>query len=216
MEGVRSYGQYCSVAKALDVIGDRWNLLIVRELLLGGPSRYTDILNGLPGIATNLLVERLRDLEEAGIVRRQAASPPVATTLFELTESGEDLRPVIVALGKWGARFMSEATGDEVFKSHWLVFPVSMYLSDQPDSDPPISIEVRTGDAPAVIEMIGGQVRTRLGTAVDPDLVLEGPAHLVLGVISGGLSVSDASALGLETTGDTEALSRLRAGERVG
>src|SRR2546425_7044906 len=82
---MRSYGQYCSLAKALDVIGDRWTLLIVRELLLRGACRYTDLRDGLPGIATNLLADRMRDLEEKGIVRRQAAPPPIATTLFQLT-----------------------------------------------------------------------------------------------------------------------------------
>lgn len=210
---MRSYGQYCAVAKALDVIGDRWNLLIIRELLLRGPSRYTDILDGLPGIATNLLADRLRDLEEAGVVHREAAPPPVATTLFELTESGEELRSLIVALGKWGARFMRAPAGDEVFKSHWLAFPVSLYLSGQPPYDPPVSIEVRAGDAPAVIETVGGEVRTRPGTTASPDLVLDGPISAILGLISGDLTPADASHLGLETIGDVEVLSRLRAEE---
>ena len=85
---MRSYRQYCALAKALDVLGDRWTLLIVRELMLGGPSRYTDLRNGLPGIATNLLSERLRELEAAGVVAREEAPPPVATTLFSLTPRG--------------------------------------------------------------------------------------------------------------------------------
>src|SRR5579884_2350481 len=117
---MRSYGQYCAVAKALDVIGDRWTLLIVRELLLRGPCRYTDLQHGLPGIATNLLADRLRELEQAGVIRREAAPPPVATTLFRLTSEGEELEPVIRALGRWGARFMPEPDGEEQFRSHWL------------------------------------------------------------------------------------------------
>src|SRR5579863_5376384 len=100
---MRSYGQYCSIAKALDVVGDRWTLLIVRELMVRGACRYTDLRNGLPGIATNLLADRLRDLEEHGIVRREAAPPPIATTVFQLTERGASLRPVIGELGRWGA-----------------------------------------------------------------------------------------------------------------
>ena len=88
---MRTYGQYCALAKSLDVLGDRWTLLIVRELMLAGPSRYTDLRNGLPGIATNLLSERLRELEAAGVVARNEAPPPVATTLFSLTERGEAL-----------------------------------------------------------------------------------------------------------------------------
>ena len=83
---MRSYRQYCPVAKALDVVGDRWALLIVRELIFRGPSRYTDIRRGLSGIATNLLAERLRELEAAGVVKSYEAPPPVATTLYELTE----------------------------------------------------------------------------------------------------------------------------------
>jgi hypothetical protein len=79
---MRSYGQYCSIAKALDVVGDRWTLLIVRELLIRGACRYTDLKNGLPGIATNLLSDRIRELESAGLIRREEAPPPVATTLF--------------------------------------------------------------------------------------------------------------------------------------
>src|SRR2546423_10330659 len=92
MWSMRSYSQYCSLAKALDIVGERWTLLIVRELLLRGPSRYTDIRDGLPGIATNLLAERLRDLEKAGLLSREDAPPPVATTLFRLTPRGEQLR----------------------------------------------------------------------------------------------------------------------------
>ena len=106
---MRSYGQYCSVAKALDVIGDRWTLLIIRELLLQGPCRYTDLRNGLPGIATNLLSDRLRELEAAGLVRREEAAPPVATTLFHLTEAGAGLEPALEALGAWGIRYMAAA-----------------------------------------------------------------------------------------------------------
>src|ERR1700761_9754991 len=92
---MRSYGQYCSIAKALDVVGDRWTLLIVRELLIRGACRYTDLKNGLPGIATNLLADRLRELEAAGLISREEAPPPVATTLFKLTPRGEEMRPVL-------------------------------------------------------------------------------------------------------------------------
>lgn len=207
---MRSYGQYCSVAKALDVVGDRWTLLVVRELMIQGGCRYTDLVNGLPGIATNLLTERLRDLEHAGIVRRHAAPAPVATTLYYLTEAGAELGPVLAALGRWGARFMSEPTGDESFRSHWLAFPVSEFLGDSDPTGPPLSIEVRTGDQPAVIEVAGGAVTTRLGSASSPDLVLEGEAPLVLGVLTGILGVTRARKDGLRTTGSTRVLRRLQ------
>src|SRR5271169_1729747 len=118
---MRSYGQYCAVAKALDVIGDRWTLLIVRELFLRGPCRYTDLRNGLPGVATNLLADRLRELELAGVVSREEAPPPVATTLFELTPRGRELSPVLDALGSWGISLMGrEASGEDAFRSLWM------------------------------------------------------------------------------------------------
>src|ERR1700728_484311 len=113
---MRSYGQYCSIAKALDVVGDRWTFLIIRELLIRGACRYTDLKNGLPGIATNLLSDRIRDLESAGLIRREDAPPPVATTLFHLTEAGAELEPVMRALGSWGIRFMAQAAGDDAFR----------------------------------------------------------------------------------------------------
>src|ERR671937_880674 len=106
---MRSYDEYCAIAKSLDVVGDRWCLLIVRELMLQGPCRYTDLRNGLPGIATNLLADRLRELEQAGVIRREAAPPPVATTLFHLTQRGKELRPVIRAIGLWGLPLLADA-----------------------------------------------------------------------------------------------------------
>ena len=84
---MRTYGQFCAVARALDLVGDRWTLLIVRELLLQGPCRFTDLKNGLPGIATNLLSERLKELEAAGLITREAVAPPVATNVFKLTDT---------------------------------------------------------------------------------------------------------------------------------
>jgi DNA-binding HxlR family transcriptional regulator len=207
---VRSYNQYCSVAKALDVVGDRWTILIVRELLLQGRCRYTDLQYGLPGIATNLLSERLRELEDHGLIHREAAPPPVATTLYDLTDVGRELEPVLRALGQWGVRFMPEPTGDEAFRSHWLAFPVSEFLRDGEPDGPHVVIEVRTGDRPAVIEMGGGEIGTRLGTVPSPDLVLEGDGPTVLGVLSGMLKLSDARRLGLRTKGSTTVLRRLQ------
>jgi len=207
---VRTYNQYCSVAKALDVVGDRWTLLIIRELLLRDGCRYTDLQHGLPGVATNLLSERLRELESNELVRREFAPPPVATTLYSLTEAGRELEPVLRALGRWGARFMPEPTGEEVFRSHWLVFPVSQFLQDDDPGSPPATIEVRTGDQPAVMEVGGGAISVHLGTAPSPDLVLEGDGPTVLGVLSGMLQLAEARRRGLRTEGSTAILRRLR------
>src|SRR5437763_14966524 len=121
---MRSYGQYCGLAKALDVVGDRWSLLIVRELLLRDACRYTDLRNGLPGIATNLLATRLRELEQAGVVEREEAPPPVATTLFRLTERGRALRPALLALGLWGGPLLAEGQHGDEFRSYWIALPL--------------------------------------------------------------------------------------------
>src|ERR1700756_2339157 len=119
---MRSYGQYCSIAKALDVIGDRWTLLIIRELLIRGACRYTDLKYGLPRIATNLLADRIRELEAAGLIRREDAPPPIATTLFHLTDTGAELRPVLDAMFRWGLRYMTgPADGDQI-RDHWASF----------------------------------------------------------------------------------------------
>jgi DNA-binding HxlR family transcriptional regulator len=207
---VRSYRQYCAVAKALDVVGDRWTLLIIRELSFRGGCRYTDLQNGLPGIATNLLSERLKELEAQGLVRRDAAPPPVATTLYELTEAGRELDPVLRALGRWGARFMPYPIEGLAFRSHWLTFPVSEFLRDAEPEGPAALIEVHTGDDPAVIELRGGRIATRLGSVPDPDLVLDGDGPTVLGVLTGMLTLSDGRERGLRTTGSTTLLRRLR------
>src|ERR1051325_7221857 len=106
---MRSYGQFCALAKALETVGDRWTLLIIRELIIRGACRYTDLRNGLPGIATNLLAERLKEMEGAGLVIRESAPPPVATDLFRLTARGEELEPVLAALGLWGAPLLAKA-----------------------------------------------------------------------------------------------------------
>jgi DNA-binding HxlR family transcriptional regulator len=207
---MRTYGQYCSVAKALDVVGDRWTLLIIRELLVQGPCRYTDLKSGLPGIATNLLADRLRELERAGLIRREEAAPPIATALFQLTDAGMELEPVLHALGGWGIRYMAQPKDSDEFRSHWFAFPVSLFLHDRDPNGPPITIELRTTDRPAAIEVSGGSVHTRLGTTPDPDLILRGTAPLILGVLSAHLTIDEAADLGLEISGDTAALKRVQ------
>ncbi len=208
---MRSYDHYCSVAKALDIVGDRWTLLVVRELLLQGGSRYTDLLTGLPGISTNLLGDRLRQLEANGLVRREKAPPPVATTLYHLTDVGRELEPVIRGLVRFGARYMADPTGDgEQFRGHWLAFPVSELLDDTDPAGPPAVMEIRTGDRPVFIELAEGRVRATLTAPRDADLVLAGAAQLVLGVLTGQLELSLARQLGLEAEGSTAPLKRLR------
>ncbi|MDX6284872.1 MAG: hypothetical protein QOG53_357 [Frankiales bacterium] len=117
--GKRSYEQFCGLATALDIVGERWTLLIVRDLALG-PQRYTDLLAGLPGIGTNLLADRLRQLEDNGIVRRTQLPPPAAITAYELTESGRELREALLPIAVWGARRM-DFDDDSYRRPDWLL-----------------------------------------------------------------------------------------------
>jgi DNA-binding HxlR family transcriptional regulator len=206
---MRTYDQYCPAARALDVVGDRWTLLIVRELLNREACRYTDLKDGLPGIASNLLVERLRELEERGILTREAAPPPVATTLFRLTPRGRALKPVLTALGEWGMPLLAETAEHAPFRSHWLVVPLEYGLRDRTPERPPVTIEVRTGDQPVVIETVDGVVRVHLGTSSHPDAVLRGPPPLIMNVLMRGLDLATARERGLDFVGDPEALRRV-------
>jgi DNA-binding HxlR family transcriptional regulator len=208
---MRSYGQYCSLAKALDVIGDRWSLLIVRELLLRDACRYTDLRDGLPGIATNLLADRLRELERAGVIARRDAPPPIATTLFHLTPRGEQLRPVLRGLMRWGLPLMTEQASDDAVRSHWLAGALDLMLTDrQPDASP-VTLELRTGDQPIVITTGDGAIRTRLGPADQPDAALAGPPMAILGLLLGLLALGDAKANGVDVQGDASILDRIGA-----
>ena len=208
---MRSYGEYCSIAKALDVVGDRWSLLIIRELLIRDGLRYTDLKEGLPGIATNLLSDRLRELESAGLICRENAPPPVATTLFHLTDAGTELLPVLDAMGRWGIRLMIEPPETDVFRSQWFAFPVAQFLCDSEPDGPPASIELRAGSDPAVVEVNGGSVQLRLGCAAAPDLVLAGEPRLILGMFTGILTAAEAADLGLQISGDASLLDRILA-----
>jgi len=209
---MRSYGQYCALAKALDVIGDRWSLLIVRELLIRGGCRYTDLRDGLPGIATNLLADRLRDLEEAGVLVREEAPPPIATSLFHLTARGKELEPALLLLGRWGAPLLSEAPKTDVFRSHWLALPGSEWLRDHAPDDPPIAIEIQTGGDPVAVHAAGGKVSIRPGRAEHPDAVITSTPRLLLALLSGAVSLPQARAAGLHYRGDPAILRRLQPG----
>jgi|SRR5947209_19687831 len=207
---MRTYGQYCALARALDVVGDRWTLLIVRELGLQGPSRYTDLRHGLPGIATNMLADRLREMEEAGIVRREEAPPPVATTLFSLTERGEELMPVLYALGRWGSPLMGERGEEDEFRSHWLKYPLEQLFADADPDEPPVTLQLRAGDAPMIVETSDGAIRARPGTAEHPDAIITGEPEAVIGLLRGTIDLRAAKREGVRVEGDAKALARVR------
>jgi DNA-binding HxlR family transcriptional regulator len=208
---MRSYDEYCAIAKSLDVVGDRWTLLIVRELALQGACRYTDLRNGLPGIATNLLAERLRELEQAAVIAREDAPPPIATTLFRLTPRGEELRPVLDGLFRWGMPLMTEQKPGDAVRSHWLAGALGTMLTDcQPDA-PAVTVELRTGDQPIVLEARNGSVSTRLGSAENPDATLAGPPTPIMGLLLGRLDPADARARGVSIQGEAGILERFGA-----
>jgi DNA-binding HxlR family transcriptional regulator len=211
---MRSYGQYCAVAKTLDVIGDRWTLLIVRELLLADALRYTDLRNALPGIATNLLAERLRELESAGVVSREEAPPPVATTLFRLTPRGEQLRATLDEMGRWGLPYMVDGPAEgDVFRGQWLAWPAEVFLKDLHPEEPPVAIEVRTDERPLLLETVDGRVRARpAGASERADATIEGPPKAIMGLLSGALDLDGARARGISYEGDPAILERVRPG----
>jgi DNA-binding HxlR family transcriptional regulator len=161
----KGYDQYCPVAHALDLVGDRWALLVVRELM-PGPKRYTDLNEHLPGIGTNILATRLRDLEAAGIVIRRTLPPPAASRVYELTDYGQALRPVLRELGLWGARSLGPPAEDSLFPG-WLPNAMDQLLVPVA---PPGRFEFRVGDE--VASLVDGVVHA--GSIDAPDVLVEG------------------------------------------
>jgi DNA-binding HxlR family transcriptional regulator len=164
----KHYDQYCPVAHALDVVGDRWALLVVRELLQG-PKRYTDLSDGLPGIGTNILAARLRDLEAAGVVTKNTLPPPAASRVYELTDYGVALKPVMRELALWGAQSLGPPTPTDEFFPGWLVCPIDMILGP---IAPAGRFEFRVGDE--IASLVDGVAHA--GPIDNPDVVVEGNA----------------------------------------
>jgi DNA-binding HxlR family transcriptional regulator len=163
---LKRYDAYCPVAHALGLVGERWALLVVLELM-HGPKRYTDLADSLPGIGTNILASRLRDLEGHGIVSKRTLPPPAASRVYELTEYGQGLRPAIRELAIWGARSLGPPTdSDELFPG-WLANALDTVLASVA---PPGRFEFRVGDE--VASLVDGEALP--GPIEDPDVVVEG------------------------------------------
>lgn len=199
---MRSYGQYCGLAKALDVIGDRWTLLVVRELLVR-PCRYGELQDSLPGVASNLLAERLRHLEEVGVVAREDGC-------YALTQWGQYLAEPVASLIRWAAPLMRTREDDDAFQSQWFCGAVETIFGGENPDRPRFVAELRTGTAAVTMESLGGRVYPRLGPAAAPDLVLTGPPDAIIGVLSGRLDRTAADASGVSVLGDLEPLNSLR------
>jgi DNA-binding HxlR family transcriptional regulator len=162
----KRYDQYCPVAHALGLVGERWALLIVLELIRG-PKRYTDLVDHLPGIGTNILAARLKDLEAGGIVVKRRLPPPAASQIYELTPYGRELRPVIRELALWGARSLGPPTDDDELFPGWLVNALDTVLAPLA---PPGRFEFRVGEE--VASLVDGDAQP--GPLEEPDVVVEG------------------------------------------
>jgi DNA-binding HxlR family transcriptional regulator len=162
----KRYDQYCPMAHALDLVGDRWALLVVRELMRG-PKRYTDLVDRLPGIGTNILATRLRDLESHGIVSRRTLPPPAASKVYELTEYGNGLRAMMRELALWGARSLGPPTDESAFFHGWLGNALDGVLAPHA---PAGRFEFRVGNE--IASVVDGEVID--GPIDKPDVVVEG------------------------------------------
>ena len=206
----RSYGQYCTVARALDVVGERWTLLLVRELSTG-PKRFKDLLGGLPGIGTNLLAARLKRLEVEGIVVRATLPPPAGSSVYELTVVGRELEPVLVALSRWGARLLEDPGEHDEVRAGWAAVALRSAVPAGSSDGRPGTYGFSIDGEAFHLRVDGGEVEVRQGPAPDPDLVVVGEAESFLAVASGRLSPEEAVRSGAlrtegEREGDREAL----------
>lgn len=184
---MRTYGQYCPIARSLDVIGDRWTLLIIRELR-SRDSRYSDLRDALPGIATNLLADRLRQLEADGLIESYVAPAPVRASVHRLTSRGRELGPVLRALVEWGGPLVERGRGDDAFRTHWLVLELPVLFAGIDVSDlAPLTVLVQTGDQPATIELgdDGFAMNAGLPASSEQMVVVEGEPEDVFALLTG-------------------------------
>ena len=199
----RTYDQFCGVAHALDLVGERWALLVVRDLLLG-PKRFTDLRRGLPRIGTNVLAARLQELERNGVVARRTLPPPAASTIYELTEYGRQLEGPLLALGRWGALSMGTRDGQEL-RSEWLAVALKAFFRPEAASDLRADIELRFEDGTFLARVDHGSLVVEAGSANGADLVLRTEVETLIGFLAG----ADVPAAALGPEGDEELLARL-------
>lgn len=207
----RTFGQFCGLARALEIVGQRWALLIVRDLVLG-PKRFSDLHRGLPRIPTNILAARLKELEQAGVVRRRALPRPAASVVYELTGYGRDLEDIVLRLGLWGARALGEPEPDDVVTADSLILALRATFRPEAAGSLRATYQIHVGDVVVHAAVDGGTLRTGEGPARDadlvPDLVLEAPATLH-SLMSGELSASEATEnSAVRVTGDQALVER--------
>jgi DNA-binding HxlR family transcriptional regulator len=205
----RSYDQYCAVAKALDVVGSRWTMLVVRELL-GGPRRFGDLMEGLPGIGTNLLSERLRELQEADVIQQRTLPPPAGSTVYELTERGRMLGGVAFALAWWGYELLGEPTKKDEFRVHWFMVVGQAAFNPRAAGDLRLVCEMRTSETDVShFRVEDGQFKIFQGPARDPDVTLSGTPGDFIKLFTGQVAPDAALGNGMTLDGDPETLERV-------
>ncbi|NYE40190.1 winged helix-turn-helix transcriptional regulator [Streptomyces fulvorobeus] len=207
----RSYDQFCATARALDSVGDRWTLLIVRELL-GGPRRYTDLHADLPGVSTDVLASRLKDMEQNGLAVRRRLPPPAPASVYELTERGHGLLPVLTALSGWGAHALEERRPTDAVRAHWFALPLLRALGALThEGVVEVTLDegefhVRTGGG----EPVGGVYG--YGPAERPDVRLTLDAGLCLELGRGEVTLAEAVEDGrVQVSGDGPLAAEIRA-----
>ena len=202
----RIYNQYCAIAHALDIVGERWTLLVVRELLIG-PKRFTDLLNDLPGIGTNLLASRLKELEEAEVIGRKVLPPPAASTVYELTELGQGLEPVITALHQWGSKTQEAPRDGDHFRPGWSV--IAMKYAFRPEAAKGLkeTYEYRVSKEVFNVRIDDGAIQTRQGYSENPDLIITTYAEIYSAIAMQRLTLMDAVESGaVQIEGDVDVL----------
>jgi DNA-binding HxlR family transcriptional regulator len=206
---MRSYAQLCGIATALDVVGDRWTPLVVRDLLLG-PLRFGDLVDGLPGIGTNTLTARLKQLEATGVVRRRLLALPDRSTVYELTTYGRELEPILLALGRWGTKSMGSLPSDAVSRSRWLVAAMLAFHDEGQRVAQPTTWELRLTDGAFTVRAEDSRLRVTAGAPDDADLVLTTTDVHLHQLLTRQLSPTEAvTSRAIILDGDPEALGRL-------
>ena len=180
----RDYQQHCAIAKALDVVGSRWTLLLIRELL-PGPRRFKDLQAGLPGIGTNLLSDRLRHLEEEGVIEKRVLPPPAGSTVYELTPLGRQLEGIVLDLSRWGWRRLDPRDPGDSFHPRWML--MAMKTANDPEAAAGVheTYEFRVGDEVFHVRVDDGEIRGFDGPAIDPDLVVTSDLESMLRLSDG-------------------------------
>ena len=204
------YDQYCALARTLDVAGDRWTLLIVRELV-PGPRRFTDLLDGLPGISRKLLTERLRDLERDDIITRRKLPPPAARQVYELADDGRDLASAIRPLIGWGLRRLGQRNVGESFHPRWSAVAMAATANHTASADINETYQYVVGDSAFYFRVEDGSVDVHDGWAREPAVVVTTDEKTWAEIASGKLKGTAATAAGrVSISGDRQAEKRLR------